>query len=132
MMADSLRTVSIPGSVDDAVTNLTKLIKDRGVDVFAVIDHGAGAVKAGLQFGDEVVVLFGSPTVGTRLMQEDRRVGLELPLRILLWNDDGVTKATYADPHIFTANYDLHAAPVLDGMSALMESLVEELAAVEQ
>jgi uncharacterized protein (DUF302 family) len=127
MMADSLRTVPIPGSVAEAVTKLTKMLTDRDLEVFAVIDHGARAVKAGLQLGDEVVVLFGSPAVGTRLMQEDRHVGLELPLRILLWDDHGATQATYADPHTLAENYDLHSSQVLDGMSALMDSLAAAL-----
>ncbi|HEY1529412.1 MAG TPA: DUF302 domain-containing protein [Galbitalea sp.] len=124
--------MSIPGSVAEAVTELTKMLEDRDLEVFAVIDYGVGAAKAGLQLGDEVVVLFGSPMVGTRLMQEDRRVGLDLPLRMLLWDDGGATQATYAAPRTLAANCDLHSSQVLDGMSALMESLVGELAAGKQ
>jgi uncharacterized protein (DUF302 family) len=128
-MSDTIRTTVIDGSVTEAVSKLSKMLADRGVELFAIIDHGAGAAKAGMQLGSEVVVLFGSPSVGTRLMQEDRRTGLELPLRILLWDDAGVTQATYADPHVLADRFDVKSSGVLDAMRALMETLVEELAA---
>lgn len=123
IMSNPLRTISIPCSVAQAVAGLTNLLHDRGLEIFAVIDHNARAVEAGLRLGDEVVVLFGSPKVGTILMQEDRRIGLELPLRILLWDEGGFTHATYADPHEFAEHYDLKSSEVLTGMSELLESL---------
>jgi uncharacterized protein (DUF302 family) len=61
-------------------------------------DHAAGARTVGLELPDEVVLVFGSPTAGTPLMQADPRAGIDLPLRILVWSDDGGTRVAFRDP----------------------------------
>ena len=66
--------------------------------MFARIDHAAGAHESGLELEDEQVILFGNPRSGTPLMQDDRRIGIELPLRILLWRDGADVHIGYADP----------------------------------
>jgi uncharacterized protein (DUF302 family) len=127
-MASDLRTSVVEGTVQDAVTALQRALESRSIEVFAVIDHGASAQSAGLELGDEVVVIFGNPTVGTKLMQAEREVGLDLPLRILVWDDGGTTKATYSDPHAFASEYGLESSEtILDGMSSLLAALVREL-----
>ena len=72
----------------DTVSRLLEAIEERDLTVFARIDHAAGARAAGLELASEEVVAFGNPRAGTPLMQSDPRVGIELPLRILAWEDD--------------------------------------------
>jgi uncharacterized protein (DUF302 family) len=95
--------------------------------MFAKIDHAAGAAEAGLELDDEVVVLLGSPRAGTPLMQADRRVGIDLPLRVLIWQDEDQVLLGYLDPHRLADAYELAGhESTLDQMAALLETLVAE------
>jgi uncharacterized protein (DUF302 family) len=106
-------------------------IEDRGLEVFARIDHAAGARAVGLELQDEEVVVFGSPKSGTPLMQSDPTVGIELPLRVLLWCAGEEVRLAYHDPHELAGAYAVaeHSA-VLDQMAGLLETLVGEAAGV--
>ena len=109
------------------VTSLIAAVERRGLTVFAQVDHAAGAAEAGLELEDEVVVLFGSPRAGTPLMQADRRVGIELPLRMLIWRDGYQVSVGYLDARALAETYRLagHEA-TLDQMAALLEALAAE------
>ena len=99
-MSDQLQVSEVPGDVASVVDRLTAGLRDRGVEVFATIDHAAGARAAGLDLADEVLLVFGDPAVGTALMQADPRAGVDLPLRVLVWSQDGVTRLAYQDPAV--------------------------------
>jgi uncharacterized protein (DUF302 family) len=106
---------------------LLAAIVSRGLTVFAQIDHAAGAREAGLELEDEVVVLFGNPRTGTPLMQADRRVGIELPLRILVWRAGEEVSVGYRDPRRLADVYDLGGhEQVLEQMHSLLEALADE------
>src|SRR5712691_13263390 len=85
---------SVPATVDRVIAALGR----RGITVFARIDHAAGARKAGLELGDEELLIFGDPRAGTALMQADAAVGYELPLRLLIWDAGGETMIGYRRP----------------------------------
>ena len=111
------------------VARLLEAIERRSLTVFARIDHAAAAREAGLELSDEQVVVFGSPKAGTPLMRSDPRVGIELPLRILVWSDAGGTALGYRDPHELAGVYDLaDHAQTLDQMAGLLAGLVAEAA----
>jgi uncharacterized protein (DUF302 family) len=75
-------------------------------------------------------VIFGDPRVGTALMQDDPRIGLELPLRILVWEQDGTTCVGYRSPRQLTDVYDVSRHEgVLAGMEKLLSELVAEAVA---
>ena len=109
------------------VQSLIAAIESRGLTVFAQVDHAAGAAEVGLELEDEVVVSFGNPRAGTSLMQADRRVGIELPLRMLIWLDGEKVWLGYLDPHALAEAYRLdgHGA-TLDQMAALLETIAAE------
>jgi uncharacterized protein (DUF302 family) len=112
---------------EETVGLLIDAIERRGLTVFARIDHAAGARSVGMELADEEVVIFGSPQAGTPLMQSDPQIGIELPLRILLWRNGDEVLAGYRDPRDLSGTYDVgsHQA-ILEKMAALLESLVEE------
>ncbi|MEA2428994.1 MAG: hypothetical protein QOF37_2622 [Thermoleophilaceae bacterium] len=114
----------------ETVDRLIAAIEDRGLTVFARIDHAAAARDAGLELPPEEVVLFGNPRAGTPLMQTDPRVGIELPLRVLVWQSgDGETMLGYRDPRDLTAQYDVAEHEVTLGrMAALLGELASEAA----
>ena len=122
-----LTTAPSPYSVADTVDRLMASLERRGIRVFARIDHAGNARAAGMALPAEEVLIFGDPGAGTRLMQVDPRIGLELPLRLLVWSEDGATRIGYRSPQEVAAEYDLPGpAQVLSTMSDLLARLAEE------
>ena len=103
---------------------LTEAIAGHGLTVFARIDHSAAAAQAGLQLAPEEVVIFGNPRAGTGLMQSDPRIGVELPLRMLVWGDSEHAMLGYNDPRELAGPYEVeqHQA-TLETMSTLLAAL---------
>lgn len=122
-----LTIVEADGDVAATVGRIEDALHAMGVTVFARIDHAAGARAAGLELSDEVVLVFGDPAAGTKLMQADPRVGIDLPLRMLVWSQNGRTLVGYRDPR----GLDIDPAPapvrtVLEGMRGLLERLARD------
>ncbi len=127
-MSDQLQVSEVPGDVASVVDRLTAGLRDRGVEVFATIDHAAGARAAGLDLPDEVLLVFGNPAVGTALMQADPRSGVDLPLRMLVWSQDGATRLAYQDPAVLADRYEVGSEQAtLDRLRGLLEQLVAEV-----
>ncbi|MHB1569526.1 MAG: DUF302 domain-containing protein [Solirubrobacteraceae bacterium] len=114
----------------ETLERLLGAIAARGLTVFAQVDHAGAARGVGLKMAPEVVVMFGNPRAGTPLMQSDPRVGVELPLRILVWEAGGVTMVGYNDPRELSSGYEIgdHTA-ALEAMSSLLAGLAHEAAA---
>lgn len=128
-MAGTLVTARSVHDVATTVDLVSAELRRRGVRLFAVIDHAAGAGDAGLELADEVVLVFGSPAVGTALMQADPRAGLDLPLRLLVWSDDGTTRLAFRDPRALADDFAVgDRADVLDGLRRLLDHLVAVVA----
>jgi uncharacterized protein (DUF302 family) len=114
----------------ETVRRLMDAIESRGLTLFARIDHAAAAREAGLELADEQVVLFGNPRAGTPLMRSDPRIGVELPLRILIWADANGVLLGYRDPRELGGPYDIAAEqrPILEQMATLLGQLADEAA----
>jgi uncharacterized protein (DUF302 family) len=111
------------------VDALIAAIERRGLTVFARVDHAGGARAAGLELGDEEVIVFGNPRAGTPLMQSDPRIGIELPLKLLVWSEGERTSIGYRDPRELTETYDVAAqTAVLEQMAGLLGELADEAA----
>ena len=76
-------------SVADTVLRLKDLIADKGMTLFAAIDQSAAASQAGLQPRETVLVVFGNPAAGTLVMQSAPLAALDLPLKVVIWDDSG-------------------------------------------
>jgi uncharacterized protein (DUF302 family) len=108
---------------------LLAAISDRSLTVFAEIDHAAAARDVGLELSGEAVVVFGNPRAGTPLMQSNPRVGIDLPLRVLIWDDGESTKLGFHDPRELASRYDVgQHKELLDKMADLLAALVAEAA----
>jgi uncharacterized protein (DUF302 family) len=111
------------------VGRLLEAIGRRGLTVFGRIDHAAAAREAGLDLADEEVVVFGNPRAGTPLMQSDPRIGVELPLRIVVWADSDGVLLGYRDPRELAADYDVaQHESTLEQMATLLAELSDEAA----
>ncbi len=118
-------TRSSKSSVNETVERIRSFLESKNIAVFAHIDHGAAAKDVGMQLADEQVLIFGDPRVGTNLMQEDPSIGIELPLKILIWNDGG-TKITYREPKTYLEEFAIiQNRPIIEKMSTLMAILVD-------
>jgi uncharacterized protein (DUF302 family) len=116
-----------PWSVADTVARIAELVAAKGAKLFAVIDHSGEADAAGLQLRETKVVIFGSPTAGTPVMEAAPLAALDLPLRILVWADGEQTKVSYTPPSVLAARYGLDAG--LAGRLAAVEAIAN--AAIE-
>src|SRR6516164_4055677 len=93
----SMTVVTSATGYQDTLERLIGAIESRGLTVFARVNHAAGAREVGLELAGEEVVMFGNPRSGTPLMRADPRIGVELPLRILIWEEDEGTRVGYLD-----------------------------------
>ena len=80
------------------VTRLTDMISAKGMRLFAVIEQRAEAQQAGLDLRDTVLVIFASPAAGTPVMDAAPLSALDLPLKVLVWDDQGQAKVSYYAP----------------------------------
>ena len=90
--------VTIPSqhSVDQTVEKLTNILQSKGVTLFALVDHSGEAQKVGMQMPPTKLLIFGSPKAGTPLMVAAPSVAIDLPLKIVIWEDSvGKTWVSY-------------------------------------
>ena len=86
-------------SVDEVVEKLKGILSAKGVTLFALVDHSGEAAKAGMTMPPTKLLIFGSPKAGTPLMLASPSIAIDLPLKILVWEDsDGKTWVSYNAP----------------------------------
>ena len=88
MTADGLITIPSRYGTKDTANRLTAAVEARGMTVFARIDHAAGAAEAGLPLRPTELLVFGNAKGGTPLMQSNQMIGIDLPLKALVWQDE--------------------------------------------
>jgi uncharacterized protein (DUF302 family) len=122
-----LTTKASPRSVAETVARMESLAEGKGMKVFAVIDHSGEAKKVGLELRETKVVIFGSPQAGTPVMVAAPHAALDMPLKVLVWSDDGQTKVTYTAPTALAVRYGLseELAARLAGIDGLTDALVD-------
>ena len=115
-----------PRSVADTVHRLTSLIAARNLTLFAVIDQRAAAATAGLDLRATTLVIFGSPAAGTAVMVAAPLAAVDLPLKVLIWDDGGQTTVSYYDPAALADRHHLSAdlAARLSSIGPLTDALV--------
>jgi uncharacterized protein (DUF302 family) len=99
MAAQGLTTIKSSHGPQDTMNRLEAAVKAKGMTVFARIDHSAGASAVGLSLNPTEVLIFGNAKGGTPLMQSARSIGIDLPLKALVWQDaSGDTPLSCNDP----------------------------------
>ena len=131
MSEDGLITVASKYSVRDSLDRLEAEAKAKGLLVFARINHGAGAASVAMQLRPTEVLIFGSPKGGTPLMQSNQTIGIDLPLKMLGWQDaDGKVRLAYNDPRWLARRHrlaaDLDAS--VDALATLLANLAKAAA----
>src|SRR6516164_9478730 len=95
VVANGVVTKLSPWSVSDTVARLSAVVTARGMKVFTVIDHSGEAAAAGLELRDTKLVIFGSPAAGTPVTVSAPLAALDLPLKVLVWEDERTPKLSY-------------------------------------
>jgi uncharacterized protein (DUF302 family) len=110
----------------ETMVRLVAAVTTRGMTVLARIDHAAAAVKVGMELRPTEVVLFGNPRGGTPLMQAVQTMGIDLPLKALVWQDEGgKTWLAYNDPKWLAKRHD-----ALFGTDHALGAMIDALAAI--
>ena len=111
-------------SVDETLQKLESLLQEKNVMVFARVDHSGEAAKVGMEMRPTKLLIFGNPKGGTPLMQATPTIGIDLPLKALVWQDAyGKVWLTYNDPAYLQKRHNVPAEliPNIAGVSALLE-----------
>ena len=112
--------------MSDTLAILTDLVTTHGLKVFGLVDHSGEAAHIGQTLRDTKLLIFGSPLQGTRVMVNAPLAALDLPLKVLVWDDNGQTKVSYTPPIELAARYGLsdELAQRLAGIDAITDAAV--------
>jgi uncharacterized protein (DUF302 family) len=116
-----------PRPVADTTARLVDILGAKGVKLFTVIDQSADARQVGLELRDTTLVIFGNPAAGTPVMAASPLAALDLPLKVLVWDDVGQTKVSYYAPAELAARHGL--TPDLEKNLAAVDALTDALVA---
>lgn len=132
MNENGLVSVSSAFPVGESIDRLAKIVQGAGFTVFARIDHAANAEPTGLKLRPTQLLVFGNPKGGTLLMQDRQTIGLDLPLRVLAWEDaDGRCSLNYDEPAWLAKRHELgsQSGATVKAMAAGLAELVSKAAA---
>jgi uncharacterized protein (DUF302 family) len=126
----NLGIVDVPSrySVPETLAKLQSILKEKGITIFALIDHSGEATKAGLSMRPTQLQIFGSPKAGTPLMVATPRLAIDLPLKALAWQDEqGQVWLSYNSPEYLQ---ERHGFPTellknISGIGALIQKAAE-------
>jgi uncharacterized protein (DUF302 family) len=127
---EGLVTVKSSYKAKETADRVERLAKGRGMTLFDRIDHAEGARTAGMSLRPTEVLIFGNPKGGTPLMMCDQRVGIDLPLKMLVWEDgNGVVWIGYSDPENLKDRYGIKGCDeVLGKMKGFLGKLASDAA----
>lgn len=104
---EGMISVESEHSVEVTADRLVKILRAKGMKVFARIDHAAGAKNVGITLRPTELVLFGNPKVGTPLMMCQRSVAIDLPQKALIWQQGDKVWLSYNDPAYLKLRHDI-------------------------
>ena len=126
--ADGLTAIKSPHSVKDTIDRFESAAKSRGLNIFARINHAAGAQKIGKNLRPTELLIFGNPKGGTPLMECAQSAGIDLPLKALAWQDaGGQVWLGYNDPSYLAKRHDAgECAPVVQNLTKALAGLARD------
>jgi uncharacterized protein (DUF302 family) len=112
-------------AVNETLDRLVAALNEKGIKPIARVDHAAAASAVDLELRPTQVLLFGNPQLGTPLMQSDQTAGLDLPMRVIAWEDEeGTSWLGYHSPQAMFERLDLQGVTEVVGkMSAVLDAL---------
>jgi uncharacterized protein (DUF302 family) len=124
--ADGLTSIKSPYNAADTATRLENTIKEKGLTLFARINHSAGAAKIGKTLRPTEVFVFGNPQGGTPLMECAQTAGIDLPLKALVWEDASAQVwLSYNDPAYLAKRHEAANCPVVENLRKALAGIGE-------
>lgn len=114
-------------SVSDSAEHIKKSLQEKGFTLFCDIGHQANADGVDLELPASRALIFGNPVAGTKLMQKDITISLDLPLRLAIVDKDGDTLLIHQTTEDYCKNYQVENHPVLKKVESLFSALASEL-----
>ena len=128
--ADGLTVLMSPHSAKDTMNRLEDVVRKRGLNVFARIDHTAGAAKVGKTLRPTEVIIFGNPEGGTPFMECAQTVGIDLPLKALVWEDaSSQVWLGYNDPGFLGQRHGVPQCAVIGNLRKALAGIAESAVA---
>lgn len=129
--ANGVITLQSQSSVSETLDKLDANLQAKGMNIFVRVDHSAGAKKVGKDLADTQLLIFGNPKIGTPLMQCQRSVAIDLPQKMLAWqDDDGKVWLSYNDPLYLAerhgVNMDNPCYPILERVSKALNNFATQ------
>lgn len=124
--AEALTSLPSPYTPEQTLNRLEADIAQRGLTLFARIDHAAGATSVGQTLRPTTVLIFGNPRGGTPLMQCEQTLGIDLPLKILVWQDtSGQVWLSYTEAAVLADRRDAQGCPALGNLGGVLAALAQ-------
>ncbi|WP_423865066.1 DUF302 domain-containing protein [Bradyrhizobium sp.] len=130
MAADGLITIESRYGPEETMNRFEAEVRARGMTVFAHIDHAAGAAAVGLPLRPTELLVFGNAKTGTPLLQSAQMLGIDLPLKALVWQDaSGTAWLSYNDPAFLARRHGLDGADntTVTAMAAALEAIASKV-----
>ena len=134
MAADGLVSVRSNHEPKETMSRLEAEVRAKGLTVFAHVDHTAGAAEVGVLLRATDLLIFGNAKGGTPLMQLHQTIGIDLPLKILVWQDQaGVTWLSYNDPGWLAQRHglDKDAEPTVNALTGALRAIAKAAAGAQ-
>ena len=122
-----MKRTNISLSVDEAADRIKQSLEEKGFTIFCDINHQENAKKVDLEMPESRVLIFGNPMAGTKLMQKDIAMSLDLPLRIAIVEDDQNTAVIHQTSDDYCHYYQVSNHPVLEKIESLFAAITSEL-----
>jgi uncharacterized protein (DUF302 family) len=127
---EGLIALKSPHSAKDTMDRLEAAVKAKGLNVFARIDHAAAATKVGKPLRATELLIFGNPQGGTPFMECAQSVGIDLPLKALVWQDaSGQVWLGYNDPEWLAVRHEVAQCPVAAGLKKALAGFAQQAVA---
>ncbi|MCC2605248.1 DUF302 domain-containing protein [Planctobacterium marinum] len=117
-------------SVTQTLDKLSTVLESKGMTIFARINHSEGAKSVGKQLADTQLLIFGNPNIGTPLMQCQQTIAIDLPQKVLVWQDvQGKVWLSYNDPLYLAKRHDIDmdspCYPILEKISGVLANFAK-------
>lgn len=122
-----MNKIEIATDVEQAIQQASDFLIAKGFKIFAVIDHSANAAAVDLKLAPSQVIIFGNPLAGTKLMQTDITMSLDLPLRVAFIEEAGNVYMLHQTAADYQSQYNVKAHPVIDKIEQLYSALAASL-----
>jgi uncharacterized protein (DUF302 family) len=129
MSDNGLVTIPSAHDVKETIDRVETVVKAKGLTIFARVDHAASAKEVGLALAPTLLLIFGNARGGTPLMQANQQTGIDLPLKVLAWQDSvGKNWLSYNDPHWIAQRHGLghEVDQTVNALGGVLAAIAEE------